>query len=129
MADVLDDTLQGTLDPKLKDLVAPTDRPHGGYLYCTACEHVIGHTADRIEVQGAHEHAMTNPYGITHHFGCYAQAPGVEVVGAPIAADSWFPGFSWRLAHCEGCGRHMGWVFERGQEGFCGLIVSQLRTE
>lgn len=129
MSDVLDKPRQETLDPKLRDLVETTDRSRKGYLYCVSCEHVIGHVTDRIEVMGEHEYAMTNPYGITHRFGCYSQAPGVEVVGQPVAADTWFPGFTWRLAHCEGCGGHMGWVFERGRESFCGLIVSRIRTE
>ena len=129
MSDILDKTTRETLDPKLKDLIEPSDRPRKGYLYCATCEHVIGHVADRIEVMGAHEHAMTNPYGVTHRFACFSEAPGVDVHGRPNAADTWFPGFSWRLAYCEGCGRHMGWVFERAADSFCGLIVSQIRVE
>jgi hypothetical protein len=26
---------------------------------------------------------------------------------------SWFPGFSWRIAGCSECHRHLGWNFEQ----------------
>ena len=26
-------------------------------------------------------------------------------------ADSWFPGFGWRIASCGCCGSHLGWLF------------------
>ncbi len=128
MSDVLEDTRSKTLDPDLKDLIETNDRSKKGYIFCIACEHVIGHVNDRVDIMGAHEHSMTNPYGVTHTFGCYSEAPGVDLFGEPTAADTWFPGFSWRLACCEGCGQHMGWMFERNNESFCGLIVSQIRA-
>lgn len=31
--------------------------------------------------------------------------------GVPIPEFSWFPGFSWSMAHCRQCGRHLGWGF------------------
>lgn len=129
MIDVVDEKRQETLDPKLKDLIDAGERSKKGYVYCAVCEHVIGHVDDRIEVMGAHQHKMTNPHGFVHHFACYAEAPGVDINGLAIAADTWFPGFSWRLAHCEECSEHLGWVFERTNESFCGLIVSLIRTE
>lgn len=28
-------------------------------------------------------------------------------------ADSWFPGYSWRICACHHCGQHLGWTFEK----------------
>jgi len=31
--------------------------------------------------------------------------------GEPTPEYSWFPGFSWSMAHCRQCSRHIGWGF------------------
>ena len=128
MIDVVDKKRQERLDPTLKKLIETNERSNKGFIRCMCCNHVIAHLDDRSEVMGSHLHKMTNPHGFTHYFACYSEAPGVVISGQSIAAVSWFPGFSWKLAQCEGCDDHMGWVFERSNESFCGLIVSQIRT-
>lgn len=128
MVDVVEEKRQEALDPKLKKIIETNERSNEGFIRCIRCTHVIAHLDDRIEVMGSHLHEMTNPYGFTHMFGCYSEAPGVVISGQAIAADSWFSEFSWKLAQCGECDDHMGWIFERGLECFCGLIVSQLRV-
>lgn len=118
-----------TLDPKLRAIVEDQDRPREGLLFCAACSHVIGHVADRIEVQGSFQHTCTNPYGYVHQFGCHREALGCAISGKPHAADSWFEGFSWRLAVCGNCNIHLGWLFEKASERFFGLILDRIQVE
>lgn len=116
------------MDPKLESILEEDERPDEGYIFCVACSHVIGHVNDRFEVNGSFEHRFVNPYGFEHHFGCHREAHGCAIVGGPQAADSWFPGFRWRLADCGGCGVHMGWLFEREDAHFFGLILRRIQT-
>ena len=32
--------------------------------------------------------------------------------------DSWFPGYSWTILNCAGCGRHLGWRFTADDKGY-----------
>lgn len=128
MAETGGDVVEETIDPKLADIVDDAQRPKDGFVFCSACSHVIGHIQDRIEVQGAHEHTCTNPYGFVHRFGCHRDAPGCAVSGESQAADSWFAGFRWQLASCGRCDTHMGWLFGRGGEHFYGLILDRIQV-
>lgn len=56
----------------------------------------------------------------------------------PQGADSWFPGYTWRICACPHCGQHLGWVFESTEDGniaepqrqsFHGLILSNILGE
>jgi|TARA_B100000809_G_scaffold75340_3_gene73073 hypothetical protein len=117
-----------TLDPHLKDrLNKESDRPKEGYVFCLACSHVLAHAHDRLNIDGSHEHVFSNPHGFTHHFGCYQEALGCAIEGPPVAADSWFPGYLWRLAMCADCGQHIGWLFEH-DDYFYGLLVDKIQT-
>lgn len=118
-----------TLDPKLRTLIDDEQRPKNGLLFCAACSHVIGHVADRIEVGGTFAHTCTNPFGFVHRFGCHREAPGCAISGERQAADSWFEGFSWRLAVCGNCNVHMGWLFENARRQFFGLILDRIQVD
>ena len=100
MIDVLDEERQ-ELDPKLKEIVDREPMERRDLLLCANCNHGIARQADRIEVSGSFSHFFTNPYGIEYHVGCYADALGCAIAGERMAADTWFPGFRWRLASCE----------------------------
>lgn len=116
------------LDPKLAEVVEDATRPKEGFLFCAACSHVIGHIQDRIEVDGSFQHTCTNPYGFVHRFGCHSDAPGCAISGDGHSADSWFQGFLWRLAVCGNCDTHMGWLFEKGEKHFYGLILDRIQV-
>ena len=120
---------QQTLDPKLAEVVDDATRPKEGFLFCAACSHVIGHVQDRIEVDGSFQHTCTNPYGYVHHFGCHREAHGCAISGDAHSADSWFQGFHWRLAVCGSCNTHMGWLFEKRDEHFYGLILDRIQVD
>ncbi len=118
------------LKQALKQTKRAPDQERERRLYCVACKHPITSNGERIEVQGAHEHTCTNPHDITFHIGCFRQAPGCVSVGAATHEHTWFAGYAWQLALCNGCGNHLGWLFQRqGASGFYGLIIAQLAGE
>ncbi len=117
-----------SLDPKLKEFIKEDAPPKEGFVFCASCSHVIGHVQDRIEVNGSFQHTCTNPYGFVHHFGCHSDAHGCAIAGKAHSAESWFQGYSWRLANCGNCDAHMGWLFERADEHFYGLIFDRIQV-
>ena len=116
-------TRDADLEPRKAAQKEGTGR--GGELRCRACRHGITRREAAVPVHGKQVHVRTNPSGITFEFGCYSQAPGCAVTGQPTGEHSWFPGHTWQIAHCTGCGAHLGWRF-RGSAGFFGLILDRL---
>jgi hypothetical protein len=100
---------------------------------CAACDQLITDQRQRIRVQDAHKHRFMNPAGELFHIGCFAQAIGCRVIGPDSWEYPWFAGFAWRLAHCGGCGRQLGWAFRSDAEArgtptsFFGLVLDRLR--
>ncbi|NJN51709.1 MAG: hypothetical protein HC809_07955 [Gammaproteobacteria bacterium] len=132
MIDTVVKPRQGNLDPKLKALLGDETHPKKGYIYCAACSHIISHIDQRIEVNGSHDHNFVNPHGYRFHVGCFAQALGCAISGRPQAADSWFPGFEWRIASCEECQSHLGWFFATADaqaSSFYGLVTDRIQSE
>lgn len=128
MADVADPQV-GELDPALREIVEQRREEPGALVYCGTCSHVIARQSDRIEVNGSHAHDFVNPYGIRFNVGCFAEALGCALSGEPNAADTWFPGFFWRIATCAECRTHLGWYFDRSDAYFYGLILDRVQQE
>ena len=109
---------------------APRRREAGAgparHLYCARCRRAITATDERINVNGQHEHACVNPYGLRFHIGCFRAAPGCAAVGGATAEHTWFPGYAWRVAVCAGCNAHLGWTYQAAGDGFYGLIMARL---
>ncbi len=126
MIDVLDKERQG-LDPKLKEIVDSEDQEPGNFVVCATCSHIIARTADRIAVNGSVNHRFTNPYGLEFHVSCFSDALGCSISGRRVAADTWFPGFLWRLAACEECHHHLGWYFDQTGSYFYGLVLDYIQ--
>ncbi|MBI3898079.1 MAG: hypothetical protein HY308_07260 [Gammaproteobacteria bacterium] len=97
-------------------------------LFCARCRHLITHDDHRVAIHSGHTHTCTNPLGITFHIACFRQALGCNVFGIPTAADSWFPGYFWRIAACAKCEAHLGWEFRSMTDEFYGLIVDRLTS-
>ena len=114
----------GATSPRVDDDV-------GGHaaLVCAACGQRITDDAHRIEKAGSHEHTFVNPGGFVHHIGCFGFATGCSYLGAPETSFSWFPGYSWQIAHCSNCRAHLGWIFRAKDDRFHGLRVEALRRE
>ena len=98
-------------------------------LLCAVCRQVITYPIQRLSANGSHEHACTNPHGITYHIGCFRDACGCVTVGESTTAYSWFAGYAWRIALCGGCREHLGWEFRADTDRFFGLILDRLVLE
>jgi hypothetical protein len=98
----------------------------GRILACAACRRRITSSAARIAVNGSHEHECENPHGYRYKIGCFAHAEGVVALGNASTYWSWFPGYSWQVQNCAGCGVLLGWLFAREGSRFWGLIVESL---
>lgn len=128
MIDVPDKERQA-LDPQLRELLDDTPRPDDEFVFCANCSHVIARAGDRMEVNGAFLHHLTNPHGFQFRVTCYSDALGCALSGQREAADSWFAGFCWRIASCESCGSHLGWYFDRAEQYFYGLIADNIQSD
>lgn len=95
-------------------------------LCCVTCEHVITTPSARTTISASHEHTFMNPHGYMYRVGCFLRAPGVLPEGMPSDFFSWFPGYTWLIERCGGCGMLMGWCFENAQDHFFGLILPHL---
>ncbi|OIN96423.1 MAG: hypothetical protein AUJ48_01585 [Deltaproteobacteria bacterium CG1_02_45_11] len=97
------------------------------YILCRQCRQIITSWAERIEVQGSHQHAFANPHGIVYQIGCFKSVRGCRYAGPATEEWSWFRGFSWRIAVCSMCLTHLGWFYMKsGYESFNGLILDRL---
>jgi hypothetical protein len=126
MIDVLDEQRQG-LDPKLKEIIDREEQDDRDLVVCASCSHVVARRSDQIEVNGSFDHRFTNPYGLEFHVGCFREALGCAISGDRVAADTWFPGFRWRIASCEDCHHHLGWYFDQPDGYFYGLVLDYVK--
>ncbi|CAH0698892.1 unnamed protein product [Spodoptera exigua] len=55
---------------------------------------------------------LVNPFGIKFEV-VTAEKARCDNIGPNQGADSWFPGYSWRICACPHCGQHLGWTFEK----------------
>ena len=94
---------------------------------CAACRQVVTNRASEVSINGFFLHTFANPAGLVFDIACFRRAPGCGVAGPPSNEFSWFSGYTWQIAHCIGCGVHIGWRFN-GLEGdvFFGLITDLL---
>jgi len=101
----------------------------GEPIICRQCRQGITTQADRITVQGSHQHTVANPHGIIFQIGCFQSAQGCGYTGPLTAEWSWFKGFSWKIAVCGFCLIQLGWLFvSSGGESFSGLILNRLAS-
>lgn len=105
------------------------DAGKGTRLLCARCAHPVTRQGERIAVDGGHEHRRINPAGCRFHLGCFRAAPGCMTQGAASSEHTWFAGYAWRIANCASCFGHLGWRYERGADGFYGLILERLAEE
>ncbi|MFO0759345.1 MAG: cereblon family protein [Byssovorax sp.] len=110
----------------LMDLLTAMERKLDDRLYCRFCGEVITTGAERIAVDGSHEHEKENPAGLVFRIGCFQEAPGCKSLGEATEHYTWFPGHAWKMACCRSCGSHLGWSFEMGPVLFWGLILNRL---
>lgn len=102
------------------------DGDFGRRLLCRLCSAPVTTEGAAIEVEGRHRHTFFNPAGVLFEIGCFAQAPGCRVSGAPTAEFAWFAGTRWQFSTCASCGVHLGWSFVGQGDRFFGLILNRL---
>ena len=97
-------------------------------IYCKVCGYEITRRGWAISVRDAYDHTVFNPTGRLFCVLCFEQAAGVTALGAASTAFTWFPGYAWRIAYCQSCSGHMGWVYEGdgSPNRFFGLIKASL---
>ncbi len=98
------------------------------FFRCAVCQHPITRPEDRICVNEQHQHVFANPHGYIFNIGCFTAAQGCLMAGDETRFFSWFPGYSWRYAHCEQCLTHLGWMFRSQEFQFVGLILDKLQV-
>jgi len=107
------------------DEPADADAPEA-VVRCAACGHELTRLAERIAVDGRHEHVFTNPHGIVFHVLCFRNVPGCASIGEASEEWTWFSGYAWRVAVCRSCTTHVGWSYAGGDSGFFGLIAPRV---
>ena len=95
-------------------------------LLCAGCRRVITSTADRIDVNGSHEHVFVNPDNERFLIGCFGNATGLRCVGPSSMEFTWFAGYSWQSELCSGCRAFLGWLYRKGDHRFHGLVLAGL---
>jgi hypothetical protein len=95
-------------------------------ILCRRCGQEITLAEYAVTISGRHEHTFTNPAGVTFQIGCFSIAAGCAVYGAPVLEFTWFPGFAWSVCLCANCMLHLGWFYQSIEEGFFGLITTNL---
>lgn len=87
------------------------DRP----LQCASCFKQVAAMKHLFTVPGAEgtTGAYVNEHGYIHQTITVKEVFEESVVcfGEPETKDSWFPGYSWTMAHCSFCLSHLGWKF------------------
>jgi hypothetical protein len=111
--------------PDLEAILARTGA-RSGPVRCRFCATTVTRADAACERLGRHAHRLTNPAGLTFDLRCYRNAPGCRDAGTPVAEHSWFPPARWSLAHCAGCGAHLGWFFHEAGGRFAGLVADRL---
>ena len=115
-------------DPNLDE--APTDEPDPR-LRCIACEVEITSLSQLFGKDGEPpDRVFFNPAGLVMKLLTVRRATNLRLVGSPTDEFSWFPGWTWRIALCAGCGGQLGWLFEALGDGeppsFWGLLRERL---
>jgi len=105
---------------------------NGAKVYqCIRCSGFLSYSDQLVRIETRNRHFFVNPAGVECDFYTFSECPGAVAHGGATEADTWFPGYRWRMAFCRYCGQHLGWryeamsIFERPRK-FWGILVSHL---
>jgi cereblon len=124
---------------RLIEVETKRSREDANYILCSRCGAPLAAMRPIVMDLAGMMAAYANPAGFTHETltleGVLRETEdGGEAIflqGEPSTESSWFPGYSWTIAGCRGCGRHLGWRFDTvaGLEPrrFWGLTRASLR--
>ncbi len=95
-------------------------------IFCVYCNNLITNHNYQIRISESHKHVFANPHGIVFEIGCFKEAMGCTVFNESSREFSWFTGYHWRIAVCNNCQNHNGWLFTSNTNSFFGLILEKL---
>ncbi|MCD4743819.1 MAG: hypothetical protein K8R67_15255 [Desulfobacteraceae bacterium] len=95
-------------------------------ILCLYCKNLITNHYTQIKINDSHKHVFANPHGIVFEIGCYKEAVGCMVYKGASKEFSWFLSYNWRIAVCNHCSSHLGWLFTSDSNSFFGLIIEKL---
>ncbi|KAI8468587.1 MAG: hypothetical protein J3K34DRAFT_459827, partial [Monoraphidium minutum] len=90
----------------LAALLARADR-----VACAGCGSLVAALRDLFNSSGdGSGGAFVNPHGHVHDMATFGRvaAGNVGLQGRPTTEWSWYPGYSWQICNCTGCGEHLG---------------------
>ncbi|TVU20542.1 hypothetical protein EJB05_36755 [Eragrostis curvula] len=102
---------------------------------CRDCQSLIAKRSDMVVMStDGPLGAYVNPYGCVHETITVSNATGLALTGSPSTVHSWFPGYSWTIAHCAACESHIGWLFRATKKNlrprsFWGIRSSQIADD
>lgn len=95
------------------------------YYRCTKCLNPVALQGTECTIgEQSPTSLQINPHGYLHQVLTVKDAFNIFLYGSPTPADSWFPGYLWRLCICVQCGSHVGWSYHRvdtAKHSFVGL--------
>ena len=87
-----------------------TEKQH--FYRCKQCKIPVAHQGTECSIGDQKSHSMqVNPHGYLHQVLTVKDAFNVFFYGNFVPADSWFPGYLWRLCLCIQCANHIGWSY------------------
>ncbi|WP_027722373.1 cereblon family protein [Maridesulfovibrio zosterae] len=95
-------------------------------IICRECGFQITAKSFAININGSHEHSFFNPGGYVFQIKCFSTAIGSSSIGEPSSEFSWFSGYTWKIAICKNCLKHLGWKFQGSNYSFFGLIKNNI---
>lgn len=97
-----------------------------GNFFCSHCNNLITSQNYQIKMNDSHKHTFPNPHGIVFEIGCFKEAMGCTAMKESFYEFSWFSGYNWRIAVCNSCLNHLGWLFCSDSYSFFGLILEKI---
>nr|CAH8831773.1 unnamed protein product [Trichobilharzia regenti] len=81
---------------------------------CASCDANITSNPHIVCIaQEGSSQTYVNPSGVLHDTVTVSHVTtnSLNLVGEASSEYSWFPGYSWTIAHCNACYQHIGWLF------------------
>ena len=94
--------------------------------FCRTCGNSITSRKYSFDMEGRHLHTFMNPSGLIFQIACFSHASGCHIFGNYTGEFTWFSGYDWSVVLCRVCGKHLGWHYSSGENGFFGLIMENL---
>ncbi|XP_063722743.1 protein cereblon-like isoform X2 [Symsagittifera roscoffensis] len=87
------------------------------FLYCSQCGDKLASVSEVIVMSNTGALASyVNPVGVIYEtLTLNKLSVRVNCVGRPQTENSWFPGYAWTPASCDGCHSHLGWLFTKAK--------------